>query len=218
MENPIWLIIFGTVAALMPLIIGLLTSYLKVSIVLNVLKNALGTQQVPSSLVVMALSMALTFHIMSPQLNTSFAELNKIKFPKKIENIDVEKFKVVALPWIEFLKKHAGERELKVLKQGSKKKKINSEEEVEKEITDLKTIVPAFVLTELKEAFSMAFVVLLPFMVIDLIVANILVGLGMHMLSPVMISLPLKILLFVVSDAWLLLTKGLVESYSLSFG
>jgi type III secretion protein R len=122
----------------------------------------------------------------------------------------------VFVPWREFLEKHSGPRELAALldlDQGGGAKVISSSESMRSQQPPLRVVLPAFVISELKEAFTMGFLVLLPFLLIDLIVANILAGLGMFMMSPAMISLPIKILLFVMSDAWLVIIRGLVLSY-----
>ena len=121
------------------------------------------------------------------------------------------------MPWLKFMADHTGSREIRSLTQLNAEPK--SGDEIPQEILRTEVInhprilIPAFMLTELKQAFAMGFVLLLPFLVIDLIVANVLAGLGMFMVSPSMISLPLKLLLFVVSDGWILLSRGLILSY-----
>lgn len=218
--HPYWLIIASLGAALFPIAIGLTTSYLKVSIVLGMLRSALGTQQTPSGLVVMALSAALTLYIMAPVLEETFLAINEagIGKPGSFEKMPTEKdlgcLKDVTRPWRRFMESHAGDRELRVFrslrKEGERKE---SNEPPKGEQDPITVLVPAFVVSELKEAFAMGFIVLLPFVVIDIVVANLLVGLGMYMVSPIVISLPLKLLLFTLSDAWILLTKGLIQSY-----
>lgn len=218
--NPFWLIFTTSCLALLPIAIGLVTSYVKVSVVLSMVRNALGTQQVPGTLVIMALSLALTCFIMGPVLERSWESAKGIDFEKIINSTPsaqrLQGLSEVFAPWREFLERHSGQRELAALltlDQGGRSKVINTAESVHSSQPPLRVVLPAFVITELKEAFTMGFLVLLPFLLVDLIVANILAGLGMFMMSPAMISLPIKILLFVLSDAWLVIIRGLVLSY-----
>jgi type III secretion protein R len=218
--NPFWLIFATSCLALLPIAISLVTSYVKVSVVLSMVRNALGTQQVPGTLVIMALSLALTCFIMGPVLEQSWERAKQIDFEKITNSTPsiqrLQGIGEVFVPWREFLEKHSGPRELAALlalDQGGGAKVISSSESMRSQQPPLRVVLPAFVISELKEAFTMGFLVLLPFLLIDLIVANILAGLGMFMMSPAMISLPIKILLFVMSDAWLVIIRGLVLSY-----
>ena len=213
-----WIIIIGAILALIPMLMALVTSYMKVSIVLGMLRNGLGTQQVPSASVIAAISLALTFYIMSPVIDQTLEILSrqdKSVF-RSIPTLEkVGDYKVLLDPWRHFMKAHAGEREMKVFSDLSSK---NADQPVTASETldadeSLRVIIPAFVMSELKGGFAMAFVVLLPFLVIDLVVSNLLIGMGMMMVSPMMISLPLKLIVFVVSDAWILLARGIVNSY-----
>ena len=209
-DHPGWLVLSITGLSLMPLAVAVLTSYMKVSIVLGILRSGLGAQQVPSNLVLAVLAMALSFHIMSPVLERSLDRAEAIdKNQLKNSEYLTRSVRGVLAPWIDFLYAHSGKRELasfsELDQQGNA---LNLGKR-----PPLRVLLPAFVISELKESFSMAFVILLPFLVIDLIVSNILVGLGMFMVSPIMISLPLKIAFFVASDAWLLLSRALVYSY-----
>ena len=203
--SPEQLILLSLSIAILPAAIGVLTTYLKVSIILGMLRSALGTQQTPSGLVVMAVSIAFTWVIMSPvfvETSNRFIS-NQSKISKGILKESTEAFQYVVSPWKEFISSHTGRRESElVIEIGSNKDPQSWE-----------VIVPGFILSELKEAFAMALMVLLPFAVIDIIVANILGGLGMFMVSPTLISLPLKLGVFVMSDAWLFLAKAIVASY-----
>ena len=217
--HPMWLVVGSLLIALVPILIGVVTSYLKVSIVLGMLKNALGTQQVPGGTIIMALSLALTAFIMAPVFKKTGELAQHLEF-SKIEKVapnaqTIGQVGTILRPWQEFMQNHVGQKELAVfagLAEGTGDS-VPSDEKVLAARSSLRILIPAFVLTELKQGFAMAFLVILPFLVIDLIVANILVGMGMTMVSPVMISLPLKLLLFVASDGWLLLVRGLVNSY-----
>ena len=215
--HPLWTIILTFGIALIPLLVGLTTSYVKVSIVVGMVRSAIGAQQVPGPMVVMALAISMTCYIMAPVVDQSFAHLSKLDYTQ-LESFpsakEIQKISVAFKPWITFLEYHSGKRELLTLQELSKeqaKKQIN---ETKNLTHSIRILLPAFLLTELKEAFTMGLVLLIPFLVIDIVIANILVGLGMFMVSPVMIALPVKLLLFVVSDAWLLLTRGLIQSYT----
>lgn len=219
--NPIWMIVIAFMLALVPILVGMVTSYVKISIVLGMLRSGLGAQQVPGNMVIMALSFAMTLFVLSPVLEqTSLIGQNDeiLSFLDKPTIKEMKKLKPLLGPWTEFLTRHAGEREVFTLQElkAGESELIPSEPLIgpePKPKIELLTLVPAFILTELKEAFAMGFVLLLPFLVVDLLVANILVGMGMFMVSPVMIALPLKLMLFVACDGWNLLTRGLVQSY-----
>lgn len=220
MSNPVWLIVFASMVALLPIVIGLLTSYIKISVVLGMLRSGLGTQQVPSGMVVMVLSLAMTLYIMSPVLEQSATIAMQMTPPRLDRTPNMEelmRFSVIVEPWREFMQKNAGRQEIEVLRaladKGEDPEDASQAAVQQEKESGVRVLIPAFVLSEIKEGFAMGFVLLLPFLVIDLIVANILAGMGMYMVSPVMISLPLKLVLFVVSDGWILLTKGLVNSY-----
>jgi type III secretion protein R len=221
--NPIWLIILSAALALFPIIVGMASSYIKVSIVLGMLKSALGAQNTPGNIVIMSLSLALTIFIMSPVIEQTAKQLEPIQFSKIVKEGDLSKISELSPaldPWKSFMSRHSGERERRMLTQLATEASVKSAELKldNKSIADdtFRILIPAFVLTELRQAFVMGFMLLLPFVVVDLIVANILAGLGMFMVSPVMISLPLKLLLFVASDGWLVLTRALIGSYSWS--
>lgn len=205
------LIYLSLAIALVPSVLGVLTAYLKVSIVLGMLRNALGTQQTPSGLLVMAISFAFTWMIMSPVFLSTYERWNAKQsvFSKGLTKENVEVLKDIFKPWQDFLKAHAGEREKVFIKETIKEPTTDD---------DWRVLIPSFILTELKEAFAMALMLLLPFAVIDIVVANILGGMGMFMVSPTLISLPLKLLVFTTSDAWLFLSKALVGSYSGGLG
>lgn len=199
------LILISLGIALVPALIGVLTTYLKVSIVLGMLKSALGTQQTPSGLVVMAVSIAFTWVIMAPVFEATYTRFSSEQgeLTKGITKESRASIEFIIDPWKQFIKEHAGQREVSLIKDIG----------IQKDSSALEVIIPAFILTELKEGFAMALMVLIPFAVIDIVVANILGGLGMFMVSPTLLSLPLKLGVFVLSDAWLFLTKALIASY-----
>ncbi len=221
--HPYWLIGISLGLSIFPLIVGLCTSYLKVSVVLGLLRSGIGAQQVPSTMLVMALSIALSMFIMAPVCSRTWeiAEKMDLEPLQKLPLLQsVTRYAVLIEPWREFMAAHAGARELEVLRALDNPAAVSATDSEEKQNAlrqearqNLKLLVPAFVLSEIKQAFAMGFVLLLPFLVIDLIVANVLAGMGMMMVSPAMISLPLKLVLFVVADGWLLLSRSLIMSY-----
>ena len=226
-NNPLWLIIIASIIAILPIVVGVLTSYIKINVVLSMLKSGIGAQQVPGALTVMALSFAMTAFIMGPVIEDTAKIISEKKMPQFSQMPNKQDFAYInelLIPWREFMKNHAGERELDVLSEIADRSTSEVSASMLEKKGDaslpstngqdsMRILIPAFVLTELKEGFAMGFVLLLPFLAIDLIVGNILAGMGMHMLSPTMISLPLKLILFVLADGWILLTKGLVNSY-----
>lgn len=218
-SNPAWYLIAAATFALIPIAVGLLTSYVKISVVLGIIKNALGTQHAPSSMVCLALALALTGLTMNPIIRESIEISKGIDSQIVMQSPSIEMLsalKPLADPWIAFLQRNTGQKELKALQRAvnePSQPKVHPQASEQGGQEDFLLLVPAFLLTELKEGFSMAFIVLLPFLAIDLIVSNILMGLGMMMVSPVLISLPLKLILFVLSDSWLLLAQGLIRSY-----
>ena len=218
--TPYWLIISLLAFSFLPILIGTCSSYLKINIVLGMLRSGLGTQHAPSTLVIMVLSLALSAFVMAPViekcLERSDVIFNEFSEKKSSLKLDIEKLKDVFQPWQEFMKVHSGAYEIDVFQELAKSRYLsnsNDKHENNSSGIPLYVIFPAFILSELKEAFLMGFILLLPFLVIDLIVANILAGMGMYMLSPTMISLPLKLLFFVMADGWLLLSQSLITSY-----
>jgi type III secretion protein R len=217
MENPFWIIVFSFVMAGVPMLVSLGTSYIKVHIVLGMLRNGLGTQNVPGSMVIAALSLAVTGIVMEPVLQETLAVIESKEFQEVEDPFELLSGELLAdllQPWKEFMSQHAGEKEVKVFSRLRETSQGATEQEGVSQ-DSISVVVPAFIVSELKESFAMAFALLLPFLVIDLVVSNILVGLGMFMVSPVLISLPLKLMIFVFADGWLLLVHGLIHSYQL---
>lgn len=235
LEQPISLFSLALLLSLVPILFAVATAYLKVNVVMLLLRNAIGAQQVPSGMIIMVLSMSLTLMIMQPVFTTAFARLENVS-SEQIKGADLETIfsiiKDVSEPWQDFVKKHAGESEIASLKQISEsahEKTSSLVLDLPKEATvadeqkdisssissgsDFPLVLLAFLLTELKEAFFMGFVVMLPFLIIDFVIANLLAGVGMYMFSPVLIALPIKILMIVAFDFWALLFRGLYLSY-----
>lgn len=197
------------ILAFIPFIVMMLTSFVKYSVVLTILKNAIGLQQIPPSSVITGLSIVLTIFSMQPVATKMYISakdtFDKENMQMKLDNVPdlIKAFESAKPPLIEYLKTHTGEKELRLFEEASGQ---NSSQD------SILIVAPAFVITQLKEAFIMGFRLFLPFLLIDLLVANLLVAIGLNMLTPVAISLPLKLLIFVLSDGWLLVTKNLILS------
>jgi type III secretion protein R len=192
------------------------TAFVKISTVLQITRSAIGAQSVPSNTVVMALATALTLIAMAPvgqRILDRAMPLVQNRTAKDDTTALVEKgIDAVREPMREFLKNNASEKERSRFLVVAKNARAEAERA---KVTgdDLSVLVPSFVVTELTEAFAIGFLVFLPFLVIDLVVANVLLALGMQMLNPTQVSLPFKLLLFVAIDGWGLLAQALVSGY-----
>ena len=231
--TPLPLILIAVALSLVPVALICTTSFLKLSIVFGILRNALGAQQIPSSALISALCLVLTIHIMRPVISEmvkSSSEPNSREIasetttkPPREQPKEANRFtttELIALgkrilPPIEtFLRKHSRLKERIFFAQGQHSAP-NDGPSTQNEIVgeNFLTLLPAFILSEMQGAFLIGLFVFLPFLVIDLVVATILVAMGMNMVSPMTISLPLKIAVFVASDAWFLLCRSLVLHY-----
>lgn len=195
-----------TILSLAPAIVIMTTAFIRVVVVLGFLRNALSTQNVPPNQVIIALSLFMTFYIMTPYWQT--ANQNGIQ-PFLAGQISAEEaLQNTVNPLREFMFKQTRESDLALFVNLANTERPDSEEDV-----STFTLIPAFVISELKTAFQIGFMIYIPFIVIDMIVASTLMSMGMMMLPPVMISLPFKILLFVMVDGWHLLIKSLIVSF-----
>jgi type III secretion protein R len=213
--DPIYVFFVVVGASLLPLIAVMVTSYTKIVIVLSLLRNAIGLQNVPPPSVTSGLAIVLSIFVMYPVINAATEELDKLPsktFDDRRPRTLLALAGTVQEPMREFLSKHAGVRELEFFIQAARKSM--PQKAFEKITTDsLVVLVPAFALTELSEAFEVGFLVFLPFIVIDFLIAAVLMALGMQMLSPTTVSLPFKVLLFVLVDGWQKLFSALLLSY-----
>ena len=195
-----------TVLSLAPAIFILTTSFTRVIIVLHFIKQALGTQQIPPSQVLVGLAIFITFFIMAPtwnQVNTKGLQ------PYLKEQITLEEAYNRGIdPIREFMFKHTREEDLELFIKMSELGKPKTQEDV-----PTYTLVPAFALSELRVGFQIGFVLFIPFLIIDMVVASVLMSMGMMMLPPVIISLPFKLLLFVLVYGWYLIVNSLVQSF-----
>lgn len=195
-----------TVLSLAPAILILMTSFARIIIVLSFVRTALATQQMPPNQVLVGLALFLTFFVMAP----TFQEINESALtPLFAEEITLEEaYDEASLPLKLFMSKHTRQKDLELFLRYNNAERPQAVEDI-----PLTMLVPAFALSEIKTAFQMGFMIFIPFLVIDMIVASVLMSMGMMMLPPVMISLPFKILLFVLVDGWHLIIKSLLQSF-----
>ena len=206
-STSIKLLLLLTVLSLAPSILILMTSFARIVIVLSFTRTALATNQMPPNQVIIGLALFLTFFIMAP----TFQEVNEQALqPLFDEEIGLEEaYERAAIPFKEFMAKHTRQKDLELFLEYNQAERPQSIEDIQ-----LTTLVPAFALSEIKTAFQMGFMIFIPFLVIDMIVASVLMAMGMMMLPPVMISLPFKILLFILVDGWYLVMKSLLQSFN----
>ena len=205
--NPVLqMLVVMTSFSLLPLVFCCMTSFLRFTIVFSMLKTALGTQQVPPSIVIIGLSMILTFYTMGNVFQNMY-EMGSVPYQDN-QNL-VLAINEGSKPLKEFMLKQTRESDLQFFVQMSQKEQPKSPDEL-----SIWQVAPAYILSELKTSFEIGFIVFVPFIVLDLVVANILLALGMFMLSPTIISLPFKLLIFIAVDGWALIVQGLVQSYN----
>ncbi len=216
--RPLALVVALALVSLLPFAFMTLTAFVKISTVLQIVRGAIGAQNVPSNTVIMALAGALTILAMSPVGSRIHDRAKPLFEGDKVA--DTSAFVKGALdatrePLRDFLKANASERELTRFYEIAKAARPEPER---KDVGrhDLVIVIPAFVVTELIEAFAIGFAIYLPFLIIDLVVSNVLLALGMQMMNPTQVSLPFKLLLFVAIDGWGLLAQALVTGYRVS--
>lgn len=216
--NPLGLIALMAGLALLPFLLIMVTSFVKVAVVLSLLRTAIGAQQVPPNQVITGLAIILSVYIMAPVGMQTYDIVEPVleQIESQEQTPDYKTFAGVAVdaaqPIKGFLLKHADESERLLLYELALQLRTEEQQQA-LQPDDLIVATPAFVLTELKEAFIIGFLLFVPFLIVDLVVANILLSLGMHMLSPTTVSLPFKLLLFVLVDGWYLVVKGLILGY-----
>ncbi|WLR53202.1 flagellar type III secretion system pore protein FliP [Bacillus tianshenii] len=205
-STTIKLILLLTVLSLAPGILVLMTCFTRIVIVLSFVRTSLATQQMPPTQVLISLALFLTFFIMAP----TFSEVNEQALTPFLEGelTQEEAFDKAAAPMKDFMSKHTRQKDLELFLNYAQMERPETIEDI-----PLTALVPAFAISEIKTAFQIGFMVFVPFLVIDMAVASVLMSMGMMMLPPVMISLPFKILLFVLVDGWYLVVKSLLASY-----
>ena len=203
----IQLIFLLTILSLAPAVLIMLTSFTRIVVVLSLLRQAMGTQQVPGNQIIIGLALFLTFFIMMPvwnQVNTGALQpyMNEEISQKKALDITAGAVK-------QFMLKQTREKDLALFTKISKSEKPRTPQDI-----GLTVMIPAFVISELKTAFQIGFMIYIPFLILDMVVASVLLSMGMMMLPPIMVSLPFKLLLFVLVDGWYLVVGSLVRSFA----
>ncbi len=204
---PIQTLLFFTALSFLPAVLLLMTGFTRIVIVLSLLRQALGTQAAPPNQVIVGMSLFLTFFVMSPTIDKVYTQAWA---PYQAQQIDFsEALKRGELPMREFMLKQTRQSDMQLF---AKLAKVDPA--VKGEQMPFSVLVPAFVTSELKSAFQIGFLIFIPFLIIDMIVASVLMSLGMMMLSPVLVALPFKLMLFVLADGWNLLLGSLAASFA----
>jgi flagellar biosynthesis protein FliP len=203
---PIQTLLFFTALSFLPAVLLMMTGFTRIVIVLSLLRQALGTQSAPPNQVIVGLSLFLTFFVMAPTLDKIYADAyvpytaNTINFEQALEKAEA--------PVRQFMVKQTRQSDFSLF---AKLAKLDPSATAQ--TASLRVLIPAFVTSELKSAFQIGFMIFIPFLVIDIVVASILMSLGMMMLSPVLVALPFKLMLFVLADGWNLLIGSLAASF-----
>ena len=206
LDPALQLIVLMASLSLIPFMVVSMTSFLRYMIVLSILKTALGTQQVPPAVVLVGMALVMTMYTMSPVFGEIYDKVN----PIMQKNGSVVQIMVAGSdPLKNFMMRQTRQSDVAFFIQMSRRKAPDSPKDL-----NLWEVAPAFMVSELRTAFEIGFIIFIPFIVIDLVVANILLALGMMMLSPTIISLPFKILIFVAVDGWSLIVNGLIQSFN----
>ncbi|MBS6502224.1 flagellar type III secretion system pore protein FliP [Clostridium tertium] len=201
------LLIILTILTLLPSIIIMMTSFTRIIVVFSFLKNALGAQQSIPNQILIGLALFLTIFIMQPV----YSEINNNAFKPFMENTITqdEAMEAGSKPLRDFMLKQTRQKDLELFVEASKLDK----EEITRDNIPLTVVIPAFAISELKTAFQIGFLLFIPFLIIDMVVASVLMSMGMFMVPPVMVALPFKLLLFVMVDGWYLMVKSLIMSF-----
>jgi flagellar biosynthetic protein FliP len=205
-DRVIQIVALVTLLSIAPSILIMMTSFVRMVVVLSLMRTAMGLQQSPPNSVIVSLALFLTLFVMTPTLKDAY---NQGIVPLVNNQITTEQaFDRAAMPMKKFMMAHVRDADLKLFMNLSGAKPAKSAEEIA-----VSTLAPAFMLSELKRAFEIGFLIFVPFLIIDMAVASILMSMGMMMLPPVIISLPFKLIFFVLVDGWRLVAGSLVESY-----
>lgn len=201
----IQLILLITVLSLAPSILMMMTSFLRIVVVLSFVRMAIGTQNTPPNQIIVGLAFFLTLFVMMPTFQKSYDEGIKPLMEERIS--EEQALPLAAAPFHGFMMEHVREKDLRLFMDMQDTKVDNPED------TPYQVLIPAFMISELKRAFEIGFLIFIPFLIIDMVIASILMAMGMMMLPPVVISLPFKIVFFVMVDGWYMLAGSLVRSF-----
>lgn len=213
-SSSIQLLLMLTILSVAPSILLMMTAFTRIIIILSFLRNALGTQQMPPNQVLIGLALFITFFVMSPVLtdinNNAFQPYTKGKITQQVA---IEKSSMTIKTWmVKQIFSNKREKDLQLFMTLAGQKDPIKVQDAPK--LSLTIVVPAFLISELTVAFKFGFLIFLPFLIIDMVVSSTLMSMGMMMLPPVMISLPFKILLFILVDGWGMLTQSIVQSFA----
>ena len=206
LSTALQILLLLTILSVAPALLLMLTSFVRLTVVFSILRHALGTQQTPSNQVLISLALFLTFFIMAPTFKEVYQNAIVPYLNKEIN--EEEFFKYASEPFKKFMLKNTREKDLALFIKIRNEPRPETPEDV-----SMLTLIPAFMISELKTAFQIGFLLYIPFLIIDIVVSGVLVSMGILMLPPMMISLPLKLLLFVLVDGWNLLIMSLVKSF-----
>lgn len=206
LSNPLQIVLLLTALSVVPAVLILMTSFTRIIVVLSFVRNALGTQQLPPNQLLIGLALILTFFVMAPTWNQINTEALQPYLTKEISQ--TEALHKAEEPLRTFMFKQTRQKDLELFVGLARMERPQTYGDIPTYV-----LIPAFVISELKTAFQMGFAVFIPFLVIDMIVSSTLMSMGMMMLPPMMISLPFKILLFVLVDGWHLVVQSLVTSF-----
>lgn len=221
-NRPVLLMVALAGLALVPFLLMLVTSFVKIAVVLSIVRQAIGTQQIPPTQVITGLAIIMTVYIMTPVGLSMYHNTQDKLITMNIQELSFDKMEpkqlldvsdVAQQPLRDFLIKHAHLKDRDMFYKLAWRMREPRDRATLTD-ADWSILVPAFVISELKESFQIGFILFVPFLVVDMVVANILMALGMQMLSPTTISLPFKVLLFVLVDGWYLISRGLVVTYT----
>ncbi|MBQ8459603.1 EscR/YscR/HrcR family type III secretion system export apparatus protein [bacterium] len=205
--NPVLqMLIVMAMFSLLPFMFCCMTSFLRFVVVFAMLKTAMGTQQVPPAIVIIGLSIILTFYTMGSTFQKMY-DMGSVPYQKNHDMIAA--IQEGSKPLKEFMLKQTRESDLTFFVELTHKTKPQSPDDI-----SIWEVAPAYIISELKTSFEISFIIFVPFIILDLVVANILLALGMFMLSPTIISMPFKLLIFIAVDGWALIVQGLVSSYN----
>ncbi len=205
-ERALQMVALLTILSLAPSILIMVTSFARIVIVLSLLRSALGTQSAPPNTVLTGLALFLTAFIMMPTFQASYDAGVKPLIAGEIQ--EMEAFDRAAAPFRTFMLKHVRSQDLELFLDMSRQPRPATPE-----ATPLTSLVPAFMISEIRRAFEIGFLLFLPFLIIDLVVSSILISMGMMMVPPITVSLPFKLVFFVLVDGWRLVTGSLVQSF-----
>lgn len=200
------LLILLTVLSLAPSLLVMVTSFTRIVVVLSFLRSALGLQQTPPNVVIISLALFLTAFTMAPTFETAWREGVQPLIENRIN--DTEALERTARPLHAFMMRHVREADLRLFFDLARIPAVETPEQ-----TPLRVLLPAFLISELRRAFEIGFLLFLPFLIIDMVVASVLMSMGMMMLPPVVVSLPFKLIFFVLVDGWTLVAGSLIQSY-----